>query len=122
MPRLPPPLAAVAAAALFAFPPQIQAQPPLLQSARPVHLSLPAERPAWDEDKLIAPRAMSPSGVAAAELGWLRAAEARPGSGVQLELEQGWALYADWDRYRTKVPQVRETVDTIRVGLQLRFP
>ena len=121
MPHRPLLLAAAAAASLSALAPEIQAQPPSLQDARPMRLALPAERPAWEEDKLLAPRVMSPSGVAGADLGWLKACEAKPGGGVQLELEQGLALYADWERYRTKLPQVRETVDTILVGLRLKF-
>jgi hypothetical protein len=121
MPRRPLSLAATAVAALFAFPAEIQAQPQSLQYARPGRFSLPPERPAWDDEKLLALRALSPAGVADADLGWLKAREAKPGVGLQLELDQGWALYADWDRYRTRLPQVRENVDTILVGLQLRF-
>jgi hypothetical protein len=121
MQRLPVRLSTAAAAALLAFPPEIQAQPPGLQSARPGHLALPAERPAWDEAKLLALRAMSPADVAKPEIGWLKAAETRPGGGMELALDRDLALYADWDRYRTRLPQVRETVDTIVVGLHYQF-
>jgi hypothetical protein len=122
MPHRLPLLAAATAATLIGFSLEIQAQPSSLQDARPAPFALPADRAAWDEDKLLALRVTSPSGVAGAELGWAKATETRPGGGLQLDLDQGWALYADWDRYRTKLPQVRETVDTLLVGLHYKFP
>jgi len=45
----------------------------------------------------------------------------RPGGSVQLEIDGSVALWADWDRYRPKTAQVRESVDTILFGLQVTF-
>jgi len=64
----------------------------------------------------------SPVGTAAGlrtgkEDGW----GPRFGIGAQVGLSRNWALRADWDRYRIKLPGERETVDTFLVGAQYTF-
>jgi hypothetical protein len=109
-------LAAVLAA-LAAVPHGVlaQSQSDDLQSARRDRWALQAERAAWDSEQAL--RSLSPAG---ADTGWLRSAEFKPA--VQVGLAPGWALCADWDRYRPKVVQVRESIDTILLGLQYKFP
>jgi hypothetical protein len=110
-------LAAVLAA-LSAVPPSALAQSPSdsLQSARRERWALIAERALWDAGQLRSPSSAS---VFPADPGWLRSADFKPA--VQVDLAQGWALCADWDRYRPKVVQVRESVDTLLLGLQFKF-
>src|SRR6185295_4196993 len=109
---------ATAAAALFgALPFESSADSRLLQDTRRSAGSLLAERGEPLFEKLPATRALSRDGVSSAEFGWLKQNDPRPGGSFQLELERGLALWADWDRYRPKTPQVRETVDTLLVGL-----
>jgi len=109
---------AAAFAALAVVPPGAlaQSQPDDLQSARPERWALVAERAPWDGEQALRP--LSPA--AGADTGWLRSAEFRPA--VQLGLAQGWALCADWDRYRPKAVQPRESIDTFLLGLQYKFP
>jgi hypothetical protein len=113
---------AAALAALSAVPPSVfaQSQSEALQSPRRDPWALVAERALWDAEQPQALRA-SPgfSGVSDAGPGWLRSAEFKPA--VQLDLAQGWALCADWDRVRPKAVQLRESIDTFLLGLQLRF-
>lgn len=45
----------------------------------------------------------------------------RWGLGAQLGLSQNWALRADYDRYRIKLPGTDEDVDTFTVGAQYSF-
>jgi OmpA-OmpF porin, OOP family len=45
----------------------------------------------------------------------------RFGLGAQVGLSRNWALRADWDRYRIKLPGEREQVDTFLVGAQYSF-
>jgi hypothetical protein len=103
-------------AALAAFPPVVlaQSQSDDLQSARD-RWALLAERAVQDSEQAL--RRLLPAG---ADTGWLRSAEFKPA--VQVGLAQGWALCADWDRYRPKVVQARESVDTFLLGLQYKFP
>ena len=113
---------ATAAVAVFAaLPLESSADSRLLQDTRRSTWALLAERGESLFEKLSATRALSPDGVSSADFGWLKPCDPRPGGSVQLELERGLALWADWDRYRPKAPQVRETVDTVVVGLQFRF-
>jgi hypothetical protein len=107
---------AAALAALSAVPPGAlaQSQADSLQSARRERWALIAERALWDAEQ--APRAVS---SASADPGWLRSADFRPA--VQVDLAQGWALCADWDRYRPKAVQMRESIDTLLLGLQYKF-
>jgi hypothetical protein len=102
---------AAALAALAAVPSGVlaQAQSATLQSAR---WSLIAEQAQ-------AARNPSSASVFEADPGWLRSADFKPA--VQVDLAQGWALCADWARYRPKVVQVRESIDTLVLGLQYKF-
>ncbi|MGQ0547825.1 MAG: outer membrane protein [Betaproteobacteria bacterium] len=60
----------------------------------------------------------SPGLVTGGENGW----GARFGAGLQMGLTQNWALRADYDRYRIKVPGGgRENVDTFLIGAQYTF-
>jgi opacity protein-like surface antigen len=45
----------------------------------------------------------------------------RWGLGAQIGLTDNWALRADWDRYRIKLPGNREDVDTFTIGAQYSF-
>jgi OmpA-OmpF porin, OOP family len=45
----------------------------------------------------------------------------RFGLGAQLGLTDNWALRADWDRYRIRIPGSKEDVDTFTVGAQYSF-
>lgn len=45
----------------------------------------------------------------------------RYGLGAQVGLSKNWALRADWDRYRIKLPGEREQVDAFMVGAQYTF-
>lgn len=46
----------------------------------------------------------------------------RYGVGLQMGITQNWAVRADWDRYRIRVPgEGRENVDTLMVGAQYTF-
>jgi len=112
-------LAAVFLAALAAVPFDVFADQ---QDARRTWAMLSAERSAWIEDKVEAPRTLSPSSVFIAEVGWLKMSDFRRGAGLQFDIAQSWALCADWDRHRPKTPQVRETVDTFLLGVQYKFP
>ena len=114
-------IAAAALAALAAFPADSSAESRLLQDARRTAWMFVAERATGIDEKHPAPLLASPEGVAGAELSWIRASGLRPGS-VQLDLAPGLALRADWDRYRPKLVQVRERIDTLLLGLQLTFP
>jgi hypothetical protein len=111
-------LAAVSLAALAAVPNVVFAD---LQKTGRASWTLSAERDSWSEDKAEMLRAASPAGVFGAEIGWLKISDLRPGSGLQLDLAQSWALCADWDRQRPKMMQVRETIDTFLLGVQYRF-
>ena len=115
------PFAAAAASLLAAFPFDSFADSQLLQDVRRDAWALLAKSSASLAEKLPAPPALSPSGVSAAELGWVKPSELRPGGSVQLECESGVALWADWDRYRPKMAQVRDSVDTLLIGLQVTF-
>ena len=106
-------------AALAAFSSQSSAEPPLLQDTRPGGWTLLSERTARVDEPSM-PRAVSPDGVSA-ELGWVKYVDLKPGNGLQLDLAQGWAVRADWDRQRPRMVQARETVDTLLLGLQYRF-
>lgn len=46
---------------------------------------------------------------------------ARAGIGVQAGITRNWAIRADADRYRIKVPGGRNNVDTFLVGVQYTF-
>jgi hypothetical protein len=109
---------AVALAVLAAVPTAVLAD---LQKAGRTSWTLSAERSAWGEDKTEALRAPSPGGVFNTEIGWLKTSDLKPGSGLQLGLAQSWALCADWDRYRPRMVQARETIDTFLLGLQFTF-
>jgi len=115
------PVATAAAALIAALPLESSADSRLLQDARRSAWTVLAERGESFLEKLPAARTLSPDGVSSAEFGWLKPSDPRPGGCLQLELDKGLALWADWDRYRPKTPQVRETVDTVLVGLQFRF-
>jgi hypothetical protein len=118
MPRRSSNVVAAALAAAASFPFDAASDSGSLQDARRARWALAVDRePLAQESPSLFPK-LSPS---SAGIGWAKTGEAKPDCALQLELEQGWALYADWDRYRTKLPQVRDTVDTILVGLQLRF-
>lgn len=45
----------------------------------------------------------------------------RAGVGLQMGLTENWAIRADYDRYRIKVPGGRENVDTFLIGAQYTF-
>ena len=45
----------------------------------------------------------------------------RWGVGAQIGLSDNWALRADWDRYRIRIPGSKEDVDTFTVGAQYSF-
>jgi OOP family OmpA-OmpF porin len=45
----------------------------------------------------------------------------RFGLGLQAGLTQNWALRADWDRYRFKMPGGHENIDTLMLGVQYSF-
>jgi hypothetical protein len=111
-------LAAISFAAFAAVPNDVLAQ---VQGASRNAWALLAERTAWREDKPETLHVLSPAGVSPAEFGWVKASELKPGSGLQLDLAAGLALSAEWERYRPKGVQVRETVDTLLLGLQFTF-
>jgi hypothetical protein len=112
-------LAAVALAALAAFPFDSFADSQLLQDARRNAWAMLSERAAWGEEKRPSMRQLSPED--GAELGWLKRSDLKPGSGLQLDLAPGFAVCADWDRYRPKGVPVREAIDTLLVGFQFTF-
>ena len=111
-------LAVVALATLAAVPPDVLAD---LQDARRSRWMLSSERSSRSDDRVETLRTLSPAGVPGPEISWLKTSDLKPGSGLLLELEQGWALRADWDRYRPKAVQVRETIDTFLLGVQYTF-
>jgi hypothetical protein len=115
------PFASAAAAVLAALPRESLADSRLLQDTRRSAWALLAERGESLFEKVPVTRVVSPDGVSSAEFGWVKPSDPRPGGSVQLELDRGVALWADWDRYRPKAAQVRETIDTLLVGLQFRF-
>jgi len=45
----------------------------------------------------------------------------RLGIGASFGLTQNWAIRADWDRYRIKLPGAKENVDTLTIGAQYQF-
>ena len=108
---------AAALVALAAVPPAVlaESQSDTQQSARRERWALIAERALWDAEQ------RNPSSVSAFDTdpGWLRSSGFKPA--MQVDLAQGWALCADWDRYRPKVVQVRESIDTFLLGLQYKF-
>jgi len=111
-------IAAVALTALASLPFDASSDSGALQDPRRSRWMLAVQHEAAPlESQELLPKLSSPGGG----IGWVKAGEAKPDCALQLKLEEGWALYADWDRYRTKLPQVRETVDTVLVGLQLKF-
>jgi hypothetical protein len=111
-------IAAVALTALASFPFDASSDSGALQDPRRSRWMLAVQHEAAPlESPELSPKLSPPGGG----IGWVKAGEAKPDCALQLKLEEGWALYADWDRYRTKLPQVRETVDTVLVGLQLKF-
>lgn len=60
----------------------------------------------------------APGLATGAENGW----GPRLGVGLQMGLTENWALRADYDRYRIKVPGGgRENVDTLLIGAQYTF-
>ena len=109
---------AVSVAALAAVPNAVFAD---LQKTHRASWTLAPERSGGTEEKAEAVRAVSSAGALSAEFGWLKTADLKPGSGLQLDIAQSWALYADWERYRPRAVQVRETVDTLLLGLQFTF-
>jgi hypothetical protein len=109
---------AVSVAALAAVPNDVFAD---LQKAHRASWTLAPERSGWTEEKAEARLALSSAGVLSAEPGWVKTSDLKPGSGLQLDIAQSWALYADWERYRPRAVQARETVDTLLVGLQYTF-
>jgi len=111
-------LAAISFAAFAALPNNVLAD---AQGASRNAWALLAERTAWREDKPETLRVLSPAGVSPAEFGWVKASDLKPGSGLQLDLAAGLALCAEWERYRPKGVQVRETVDTLLLSLQFTF-
>jgi len=115
-------IAAVAFAALAAYPLDSSAESRLLQDARRNAWAFLAERTTWAGEQPPLPRPASFDGVAIAELSWVRTSELRPGGSVQLDLAPGMALWADWDRYRPKAVQMRDRIDTLLLGLQFTFP
>jgi hypothetical protein len=112
---------AAALAALAAVPPSVLAQSESdgLQIARRDRWTLVAERALWDAEQAQPRRTLSAASVFDADPGWLRSSDFKPA--VQVDLAQGWALCADWARYRPKAVQVRESVDTLLLGLQYKF-
>jgi hypothetical protein len=109
-------LAAVSLAALAALPNDAFADP----RARESWWALSVERPRVEE-RTEALAKLAPA-AAFSELGWVRPSDLKPGAGLQLDLAAGLALCADWERYRPKGVQARETVDTLLLGLQVTFP
>jgi len=112
---------AAALAALAAVPPGVLAQSETdsLQSARREGWALIADRALWDAEQVLAARNPSVASVFDADPGWLRSSDFRPA--VQVGLAQGWALCADWARYRPRAVPVRESIDTLLLGLQYQF-
>lgn len=45
----------------------------------------------------------------------------RFGIGASFGLTDNWALRADWDRYRIKLPGAKEDVDMLMIGAQYQF-
>ncbi len=45
----------------------------------------------------------------------------RWGVGAQFGLTDNWAIRADWDRYRVKLPGTKEDVDSLTIGAQYSF-
>jgi opacity protein-like surface antigen len=45
----------------------------------------------------------------------------RFGFGASFGLTDNWAIRADWDRYRIKIPGAKEDVDTLTIGAQYQF-
>jgi hypothetical protein len=111
-------LAAISFAALAAVPNDVLAE---VEGVSRNAWALLAERTAWREDMPETVRVLSPAGVLPAEFGWVKASDLKPGAGLQLDLAAGLALFADYERYRPKGVQVRETVDTLLLGLQFTF-
>ena len=111
-------VAALLLAAATSFPFDASSDSGSLQDARRTRWALAADREAPAQES---PSPFPKPSLPSAGLGWVKAGEAKPDCALQLELDQSWAFYADWDRYRTKLPQVRDTVDTLLVGLQLKF-
>jgi hypothetical protein len=112
---------AAALAALAAVPPGVLAetQSDASQGARRERWALIAGRSLWDVDQTQPARTPSSAGVFEADPGWLRSSDFKPA--LQVDLSQGWALCADWARYRPKVVQVRESIDTLLLGFQYKF-
>jgi hypothetical protein len=111
-------LAAISFAALAAVPNDVLAE---VQGASRNAWALLAERATGREDKPETLRVLSPAGVSPAEFGWVKASDLKPGAGLQLDLAAGLALRAEWERYRPRGVQARETVDTLLLGLQFAF-
>jgi hypothetical protein len=109
---------AAALAALVAVPPGVLAESQS-DSARRERWTLIAERALWDADQAQVARNPSSVSVFEADPGWLRSSDFKPA--VQVDLAQGWALCADWARYRPRAVQVRESIDTVLLGLQYKF-
>ena len=111
---------AAALAALAAVPPGVlaQADADSLQSARRDRWALIAERAVWDSAQALP--AVSSAAAPGADPGWLRTSGFNPA--VQVGLAPSWVLCAEWDRYRPKAVQVRESIDTFLLGLQYKFP
>ena len=109
-------LAVVSLAALAALPNDAFADP----KARQAWWALSAERPRVEERSEALPK-LTPAAVSPAELGWVRPSDLKPGAGLQLDLAAGLALCADFERYRPRGVQTRETVDTLLLGLQFTF-
>ena len=113
---------ATAAAALFAaLPLESSADSRLLQDTRRNTWALLSERAARIDDKLESLTFLSPAGVPGPEISWLKTADLKPSGGLQLGLADGWTLRADWERYRPRAVQVRETIDTFLLALQYSF-
>jgi len=111
-------IATISFAALAAVPNDVLAQ---VEGASGNAWALLAERTAWREDKPETLRVLSAAGVSPAEFGWVKASDLKPGSGLQLDLAAGLAFFADYERYRPRGVQVRDTVDTLLLGLQFTF-
>lgn len=45
----------------------------------------------------------------------------RFGVGASFGLTDNWAIRADWDRYRIRIPGAKEDVDTLMIGAQYQF-
>ena len=112
---------AAALVALAAVPPPVlaESQSDTQQGARRERWALIADRALWDAEQAQATRNPSSVSVFDTDPGWLRSSDFKPA--VQLDLAQGWALCADWARYRPKAVQVRESIDTLVLGLQYKF-